>query len=1271
MNGIKNPCIKITIGDEENLALIDTGASVSLISPKLVKEFANEISPINIRVCDASQNPIPIRGALKCTFDTPEGKFNETILVYHDCEQMNLPMILGMNVLSNSNINCIKNRINFNNNENKNTPYHPLTIKIKTDKICNPSNLVSNTKIRTIEEEQTGKPPERVKGYKGKPAARMEGVSGNIEKVSNCRGEEDQRVSMTSPQAGVSESESAPEPPSVKGDSLGAPDLQSGKEKKVTAPVSFNIHLLEDVTLKRNMATGLKIRCSKSVKNKTLLINRYEIKPGLLSANVVTKEIDGFLTVNIMNTTNKPIKLTQGTFIGTADPYDEEKINLLNTNQDKTENNGSQKARELTEDDISCESESHKAKLLKLLNQYRNTCWQKGERLGNYIGPPLTIKTTSDKIINKKQYQIPHSKQKGLDDCIQGMLQEGIIQKSKSPYNSPLIIIQKANGELRPVIDYREINKITQPLTFPLPRVSDLLNSMGNAKIISSLDLASAYHQCDINEEDRPKTAFTVKNSKYEFTRVPFGLTGAPGYFSGVINDVLYDVLGPQVFCYLDDILVFAQNENEHLVKLEQVLQRLSAANIKLKLSKCRFFTNEVKFLGYKITNNGIKMDPEKIEAIKKMPHPKNKKELQALLGAINYYRMFVSEFAKIADPLYELLRKGRKYEWGNSQEEAVEKLKETLAKSPILKFPDFNRDFIIHTDASLTGIGACLMQVHNGVLHPVSYVSKCFTETQRGYSTTKREALALVFALEQFRQTILGYPIHVFTDHRPLTSILMKDTKDATLNRWSLLVQEYAIKVHFLPGKENWLADTLSRLSNPTSSANSIPSELNDKLIERVNICSELDSFLPEKLPWLESELRDKQKVDEECKNIRKSLKKEPKPSSKLIKFKIINGLLYVHRNVKRGNLNDEFLVPYIPSALMTEAFKVIHTDITAGHKGHERTLKIFIRNFYHPQEVKILKKLIDECPECIQAKSRPKEVPIKKFPIPTQPFHTVSIDLLGPLHKTARNNRFVMVLRDTTTRYTALQALKNKETESIIEALRNINAFVGSSQILISDNAQEFVSEKLKRFLKFYNCKKVEVSPYHPASNGLAERINQEVAKLLRIYTNAYSLSWDELLPSIQLSINNTYNSSINETPFFALYGFDSPTVTFSSPKLDYSESEINVHLARVKQIREHCHSELLNSQSKYTEYTNRDRNEKNVSIGERVWAKLDHTVRKKLDYPISGPFEVIGKKGTSFYLKKENSSEKYLVHPDRILNNKANVLKFESLKNANKRK
>ena len=260
------------------------------------------------------------------------------------------------------------------------------------------------------------------------------------------------------------------------------------------------------------------------------------------------------------------------------------------------------------------------------------------------------------------------------------------------------------------------------------------------------------------------------------------------------------------------------------------------------------------------------------------------------------------------------------------------------------------------------------------------------------------------------------------------------------------------------------------------------------------------------------------------------------------------------------------------------------------------------------HVNERSLINQYCDDCELCIKAKKIPKKVPILRFPILIRPFDTITSDILGPLRITEEGNQYILTIRDYTTRYTILFPLRHKDTDAIIGALRHVISNYGSSRMMVTDNAQEYKANNLAKFLQYYNTKKVQIAPYHPSSQGLAERINLEVAKLLRIFINQHATNdWDKLLPVIQLTINNTYNSSIQETPFFALFGYDSGTVTLSPPKLNYGEDDLTQHMQRVSNVRKHCHEKLLQAQAAYTEYTNAGRHTKSFEVGQRVYAKL----------------------------------------------------------------
>jgi len=395
----------------------------------------------------------------------------------------------------------------------------------------------------------------------------------------------------------------------------------------------------------------------------------------------------------------------------------------------------------------------------------------------------------------------------------------------------------------------------------------------------------------------------------------------------------------------------------------------------------------------------------------------------------------------------------------------------------------------------------------------------------------------------------------------------------DACIQRWALLAQEYNVKMRYLEGANNIFADSLSRL--PIKQA--LTETFHDDLLGRTEICQTLGEYIPKlnesipsKVPWSGQQLINAQQKDPICLGIIRQLRNKQTSEDKkvppklLVNFQMVRGALYLLREIKRSNIMDEHLVPYIPDSMMASAFKITHTDSTAGHQGHERTLRLFVRNFYNKNEAKLIYNLCAKCELCIRAKETPQKISLQKYPIPTTPFHTISSDIFGPLRITEAGNQFVVTVRDFTTRYTILVPLKHKSTESIIEALITVFSNFGSSHILLTDNAPEYVSDKMIQFLKHFNTEKKQIAPYHPSSQGLAERINREINKLLRIYIQSYGTDdWDKLLPVLQLTINNTFNASIRETPFFALFGYDSATVTFSPPKVSYSEDESTQHI------------------------------------------------------------------------------------------------------------
>jgi len=428
------------------------------------------------------------------------------------------------------------------------------------------------------------------------------------------------------------------------------------------------------------------------------------------------------------------------------------------------------------------------------------------------------IETKDEIPIHTKSYRYPYCHKEEVQRQISKMLEQGIIQHSHSPWSSPIWIVPKkldASGKRkwRLVVDYRKLNEKTIDDRYPLPLITDLLDKLGKCNYFTTLDLASGFHQIEIDPTDIPKTAFTVENGHYEFIRMPFGLKNAPATFQRVMDNVLRDLMGKICLVYMDDIIVFSTSLQEHVENLKRVFEALDRYNLKIQLDKSEFLCKEVAFLGHIVTPNGVKPNPNKVEAIKNWPLPNTEKELRGFLGTMGYYRRFVKDMAKIIRPMTVQLKKGQSIEHTPDFVEAFEKSKTLLTSSHILQYPDFSQPFVLTTDASDFALGAVLSQGPVGKDRPVAYASRTLTKSEINYSTIEKELLAIIWACKHFRPYLFGKKFTLFTDHKPLTYIFSLKTPNSKLVRWRLALEEYQYEIRYRPGKQNVVADGLSRI--------------------------------------------------------------------------------------------------------------------------------------------------------------------------------------------------------------------------------------------------------------------------------------------------------------------------------------------------------------------------------------------------------------------------------------------------------------------------
>ncbi|KAL1246992.1 hypothetical protein QQF64_034535 [Cirrhinus molitorella] len=490
----------------------------------------------------------------------------------------------------------------------------------------------------------------------------------------------------------------------------------------------------------------------------------------------------------------------------------------------------------------SCEvSEVYKGKITDLVLQYEDIFSRHHLDCGEAEGFVHRIHLSDERPFRLPYRRVPPGQYQKLRQVLSEMEDKEIIRKSTSEYASPLVLVWKKNGDLRICTDFRWLNKRTLKDAHPLPHQADCLAALGGNSLFSTMDLTSGFYNMPLHEEDRKYSAFTTPMGLYEYNRLPQGLCNSPGSFMRMMMSIFGDQNYLSLLCYLDDLLVFAPDEESALLRLKMVFERLRCHNLKLAPKKCFFLRRSVRFLGHVVDENGVSTDHSKVENITNMTSTDlmdpdgvtpSQKRIRSFLGMINYYQHFVPGYSAIAKPLFDLLKGGKRKrtgqkdgttgrklcaaDWTPQQEQAFDRLKASLVNSMILAHPDFTRPFMLSTDASLEGMGAVLSQLQDGDTRarPIAFASKSLNQAQRNYPAHRLEFLALKWSIcDKFSHWLKGHKFTVWTDNNPLTHILTKPKLDCCEQRWVAKLASYDFDIKYVPGRQNIVADALSRV--------------------------------------------------------------------------------------------------------------------------------------------------------------------------------------------------------------------------------------------------------------------------------------------------------------------------------------------------------------------------------------------------------------------------------------------------------------------------
>ena len=894
-------------------------------------------------------------------------------------------------------------------------------------------------------------------------------------------------------------------------------------------------------------------------------------------------------------------------------------------------------------------SEKQKEEVLNMLDRYKEM-WS--GKLGVLKGTTHRIPTTGGPVFQAAYRAGPQARQRERDE-VERMLEMKVIEPSSAEWANPVVLVRKPDGSTRFCVDYRKLNAITTRDVYPLPRMEECIDSLGDATIFSTLDANSGYWQVEIAEEDRDKTTFTCHVGLYRFIRMPFGLSNAPATFQRAMDIILSGVKWDICLVYLDDIIVYSPSYEQHLIDLERVVSLLHGAGATLNLKKCRFFQSEVKYLGHLIRAPGeLAITSDNIRHLAESKPPCNKKELRSFLGLANVYRRFVPKFAAIAAPLTEKLKKeaAECFELNTDELKSFHTLISKLVSPPVLALPRKDHAYVLDVDASDLQLGCCLQQKDDeGRLHPIGYWSRTLNPPEKNYSTTEKECLAVVWAVTHLKAYLQMESFVIRTDHESLKWLLAVDGENSRLCRWRLRLAEYDFTVVYRPGIKNQPADAMSRLQT-TGDTSTLDDEV-PVLIVRRELPSQYGPTLVEPDGGPPITLDDILKAQDEEKHELESLPHVYVDES--------DGLIC------RKSVLDGRRQIVVPKKLREHVLALAHLPRLAAHPGSSRMYQNLRRQFYWPSLAFDVRKFVETCPSCAKQKLRPSKhrtTFMKLFP-PKRAMEFVGIDLLGPLPVTEDGNRYLLIITDRFSKLTRAIPLKKETANDVAEAFfDHWVAVYGIPLILLSDNGSQFRARHFQSLCSILGTKQLFTAAYHPSTNGQTERFNRTILESMTHYVAEHQRDWDKAASSATFAYNTTVNTSTGFSPFELVLGnpprsISTPRYEFLTPhpqdKAQYREE----FLRRVEAATIQAREKIAQAQARYKEVYDRYvrvRNEK-IAVGDLVFIRtfvLDPSKSPKLHFPAAGPFVVTNiSTDRKVYWVQSNNGE-MTVSSDRVV-------------------
>ena len=855
-----------------------------------------------------------------------------------------------------------------------------------------------------------------------------------------------------------------------------------------------------------------------------------------------------------------------------------------------------------------------------------------------------SIDTGDERPAYAKPRRMPPAMEKEVREHANEMLKNDIIRPSESPWNCPIILL-KRKGKSRFVSDFRELNKKTKSDTYPLPNIKDCIERMEGAKYWTTLDAASAYWSVELEEKDREKTAFSIPHGKFEFNVMTFGLRNAGATYQRMMDIILSGLPPDRVLAYLDDIVIFSKSFDEHKRVVDMVLDKLEAAGITLRPEKCVFGSNEVNYLGYYMNEEGIRPQKALVEAIQDFRRPETKKEVRRFLGTVGFYRDFIRNFAVISTPLRNLTKENTRFLWSEDCDKSFQELKGLLTKYPVLAFPITNKEFIVEVDACKTAVGGVLHQEqHDGTVRPVSYCSYALSPTQQNWEPYSQETFALVLAVRKWHPYLFGNRFMFRSDHDPLKNIRSKKDPRGKIANWLMELEEYDYEIEHVPGKDNIVADCLSRskpLTEPPAS----------RLEEHVCLVS--DDF--------KDRVREAQAEDVIIQRAREDL--NAFGHVKAGRLKRVSKQLRVEEDIltKSGR-------PVIPTSMYKYVIDEFHhLGEVKSHFGVEKTYDLLKSRFYWPNMFETVRNQLAGCMLCQQCKADSKQpkAPLVPLITPTRPMDFISIDI-AYMEPDDEGFRYILLIGCVFSKFIDAVPLRTQTADDIVEAVgkRWIHLH-GTPRYILSDKGSNVDGVTFNEVCSGLQIEKRRTSGYHAQGNGFAERSIRNVREVLRTALLDKGLAhknWRTILSSLLFALNSSKSKSINCAPYEVVFGrkpvlpidiaFDSvePGISACSPAEYLSDLKIQL-LENIQHV-----SKFLGiARDQMVKQYNKNVHVIKYALNDKVW--LHKTAFKKgenakLSPRRTGPWKVIEvlPNGVSFRIE-DSLGNQQVVHHNKL--------------------